>query len=422
MFPVDRRGGRKMRVAFLLRRFPALSETFILNQITGLIDLGHTVDIRHTMSCKDPRNHPEVEAYGLLRRARPVFCPRDLPARLWGGMARLADGLFHDPGLILNSLNVFRYGREAASLRLLYLASGFRGSWDILHCHYGMLGNPGVRVRDAGASVGPVVTSFHGFDMTSYVREHGSDVYSYLFERGDLFLPVSEHWRKRLIEMGCPPDKIRVHRMGVDCERLEFTARSLRPGQPVELVSVARLVEKKGIEYGIRAVGALIEEGVDLRYTIVGDGELREDLEELARRLDSSGRISFAGWMPQNELLKLLRSSHLLLAPSVTARSGDQEGIPVVLMEAMAVGMPVVSTTHSGIPELVEDGRSGLLVPERDVGALTEAVRKLTRDPGCWSRIGIAGRRRVEEEFDLKKQVSRLEAIYREVVSEARCR
>jgi colanic acid/amylovoran biosynthesis glycosyltransferase len=406
-----------VRVAFLLRRFPALSETFILNQITGLIDMGHTVDVRHTMPCEDTETHPDVRAYGLLKGSVPVFPPRSVPARVLKGAARFAGAFFGCPGLALNSLNVFRHGRDAASLRLLYLSSGFCGSWDVLHCHYGMLGQLGARLREMGASVGPVVTSFHGFDMTSYVREHGPDVYSELFERGDLFLPVSEHWKERLIEMGCPENRIRVHRMGVDCEKLEYRARPLKPGQPVRLVSVARLVEKKGIEYGIRAVAALIGEGMDLVYTVVGDGELRGDLEALAGRLDPSGSIRFTGWKSRSEVLDVLRGSHMLLAPSVTAANGDQEGIPVVLMEAMAMGLPVVSTTHSGIPELVEDGESGLLAAERDVEALERAVRKLAGDPSSWAEMGAAGRKRVGEDYNLSKQLERLEGLYEQAVS-----
>lgn len=410
-----------MKTAFIVRSFPALSETFILNQITGLLDLGHSVDIFRTIPTSHGRIHPDVEAYRLLERTGNIFMPAGRLRRVLGGVRILFSGAFRNPALMLRALNVFKYGRNSLSLRNLYLASGFSSKYDIVHCHYGMLGDIGILLRELGARTGPIVTTFHGFDITTYLKERGEDCYRSLFEKGNLFLPISENWRKKLIGLGCPPERTVVHRMGVDCEHFRFTPRILEHGDTVRLLSVSRLVEKKGLEFAIRAVAALASRGIDLRYTIIGDGELRGELAGLIGELGAKDSIELAGWRPQNEVLSAMNNAHILLAPSVTASSGDQEGIPVALMEAMAMGLPVVSTFHSGIPELVENGVSGILVPPRDWKALEVALRSLISSPGIWPDMENSARDKVEREYNIRRQVSRLEKLYLDTI-EKYCR
>ncbi|MFO8182769.1 MAG: glycosyltransferase [Candidatus Aegiribacteria sp.] len=405
-----------MKIAFIVRSFPALSETFILNQITGLLDLGHSVDIFRTIPTPHGRTHPEVEAYRLLERTGDIFMPADRLRRALGGARILGSGAFRNPGLMLRALNVFRYGRDALSLRNLYLASGFTDRYDIVHCHYGMLGNIGIMLREMGARTGPIITTFHGFDITTYLRERGEDCYRSLFEKGDLFLPISENWRRKLIGLGCPPERTVVHRMGVDCGHFPFAPRTPKPGEGIRLLSVARFVEKKGLEFAIRAAAALASRGIDLRYTIIGDGELRGELAGLIGDLGAEDSIELAGWKPQDEVLSSMNNAHILLAPSVTASSGDQEGIPVALMEAMAMGLPVVSTFHSGIPELVENGVSGILVPPRDWKALEDALHSLISSPGIWPDMEESARDKVEKEYNIERQVIGLEKLYLDAI------
>jgi colanic acid/amylovoran biosynthesis glycosyltransferase len=200
--------------------------------------------------------------------------------------------------------------------------------------------------------------------------------------------------------------------MGVDCKRLLFTPRQLDETNGVRLVSVGRLVEKKGFEYAIRAVANLLEFYPDIEYTIVGDGPLKERLQELVQKLHVSDVIHFVGQRKQEEVIDILARSHVLLAPSVTAEDGDQEGIPVTLMEAMAVGLPVLSTLHSGIPELVQDGVSGFLVPERDMDALSNRLAYLIEHPEIWPEIGLQGREFIEEHHNINKLNDRLVEIY----------
>jgi colanic acid/amylovoran biosynthesis glycosyltransferase len=166
-------------------------------------------------------------------------------------------------------------------------------------------------------------------------------------------------------------------------------------------------VEKKGIEYALRAVRQLDDEGMDISYEIVGDGPLKQTLESQVEKLGLRGRVQLVGAQSHAEVQQVLDRAQVLLVPSVTARDGDQEGIPNVLREGMAVGVPVIGTNHSGIPELIEDGVSGYLVPERDPAAIVRAVRYLADHPEQWFPLAKTARARVEED-DIEQLNDRL--------------
>ncbi len=406
-----------MRIAVLLNAFPKLSETFVLNQITGLLDRGHAVDVYASAPGDSSAVHADVERYGLLDRARigPVMPRSWLSRAVIGKLLTIRHG-WRDPALIARSLDVVRRGRRAASLRLLYWTFPFlpRARYDVVHCHYGPNGERAVALRDIGAIDGKIATVFHGFDMSRAVRDGGQRLYADLFARGDLFLPISEHWRRRLIEMGCDEKKIVVHHMGIDCGRFVFAERRLESERPIRLVTVARLVEKKGVEFAIRAL-AKLRPPRPFIYTVVGGGPLLESLRGLAGDLGLSDRVRLEGWRSQEEVIEILREADILVAPSVTAADGDQEGIPVALMEAAAVGLPIVSTRHSGIPELVEDGVTGLLVPERDVDELAKRLGALMAEPEGWAQMGRAARARVESHFDIRGLNDRLVGLFEQM-------
>ncbi|MCU0525737.1 MAG: glycosyltransferase [Elainella sp. Prado103] len=397
-----------MKIAFLVGEFPTLSETFVLNQITGLIDQGHEVDIYASPPKQLSKIHPDVKKYDLPKRTfyyeeiSPNYLLRSIKGlylfTIWG---------IRYPRQILRSTNLQKYGNYAKSLRLLheivpFLRHGLP-KYDVIHCHFGMNGIKGMYLRQLGVIQGKLSTVFHGFDISGYLDQVGKDTYNQLFRVGDLFLPISEHWRKRLLELGAPDEKTVVHHMGIDCQEFKFKVRECSLGEKTQITTVCRLVEKKGVEYGIRAVAALKERFSNLEYMIIGDGPLQEELERLIAELQADDVIKILGWQPQDSVVKWLEKTHLFLAPSVTAHDGDQEGIPVALMEAMAMGIPVISTYHSGIPELVENGNSGILTVERNVGELIDRFKMLLGNPQVWKSIGLSARHKVEEEFDVSK-------------------
>lgn len=171
------------------------------------------------------------------------------------------------------------------------------------------------------------------------------------------------------------------------------------------------------MEYAVRAVAKLEKDVSRVEYSIVGDGPLRKSLEQLIGALGMAASIKVLGWKRQDEVAEILKTAHLMLAPSVTAADGNEEGIPNALKEGMAMGLPVVSTRHAGIPELVDDGVSGFLVPERDVGALVAALRRLIAHSEHWPAMGRAGRDRVEGRYDAAALNDHLVEIYRQALT-----
>lgn len=397
--------------------FPTLSKTFIINQITELIDRGHEVDIYAGEPDFQNIVHPDVEKYNLKTRIHYERVPQTNIVRLLKSPGVLLANFYKDPAVLLRALNVLKYGRKALSLYLLYQAMPYLGkqSYDIVHCHFGYNGLKGQALRDIGVLKGKLIVTFHGVSISKDLQEKGEHIYNRLFEKGDLFLPISEHWKHKLIKLGCEPERIIVHRMGIDCNNFSFIPRQPSPDEITRLVSISRLVEKKGIEYGIRAVAKLAKTKPNIEYNIVGDGSLKLELQALIEELDVSTQVKLLGWKQKTEVINILNNSDILLAPSITARDGDREGIPVALMEAMAMGLPVISSLHSGIPELVRDGISGFLVAERNVDGIAAKLNYLIEHPEVWPDIGRAARETVEESYDINKLNNRLLEIYQEL-------
>ncbi len=407
-----------MRVAFFLNEFPAVSQTFVLNQVKGVMDFGHEVDIYAMRREESRRLHPIVEAYRLLARA--VFLrqtPDNRLSRLVAVSRQFVERRYWNRSeIVLKALNIRRYGREAAGLKLLYAALQVRGSgyYDVVHCQFGVLGRMALNLMETGALHGRLIVSIRGYDITKHIQDRPG-FYDELFARAHLFLPVSVSLKQRLLDLGCPEEKIVVHHSGIECQRLPFRERRRADGAPVEIFSVGRLVEKKGFACAIEAVARILPRYPGIRFTIAGDGELRGRLQSLIERLGVGGNIRLIGEQSHEAVIAWLERAHLFLAPSVTAADGDQEGIPNAIKEAMACGLPVVSSTHSGIPELVEHGVSGLLAPERDVEQLAAHLQYLLDHPECWPQMGRAARRRVEEQFDAGKLNAELVALYEAV-------
>ncbi len=408
-----------MRIAFFVDAFPVLSETFILNQITGLIDRGHEVDIYARWRPSLDVVHPEVAEYRLLDR---VCYLTDIPD---SGFVRLpylarlltSNGALWQPAAWSTAARIL-LSRKPASLlpKLAQLTIAMKqmrhGNYDIIHSQYGTLGRGLIPFKENGLLPAAHITSFRGHDITQHANS-APGFYDELFGRADLFLPVSRSLHQRLIERGCEEKRIEILHSGINCSRFHFRPRTLKKGEVANILSVARLVEMKGVAYGIEAVSRLVRSGRSIYYKVAGDGPLREELERLIEDLQIGDFVQLLGWRDHNELAGLMNDTHILLTPSVTAANGEQEGIPNVVKEAMAMGIPVVSTLHSGIPELVEDGVSGYLAPERDAEKLAHCLARVIDNPDSWPRMGRAGRAKVEQEFDMNRLNDRLVDLYR---------
>ena len=223
---------KPLRIAFFVHEFPALSETFVLNQASGLVEQGHDVTIFAERPRDEPRIHPDVSRYGLIGRTRYLGMPRRKIARLLCAGRPLLHLVRSRPSTAMGALSVPRFGRDAWSLRLLYWSERLmdEGPFDVIHCHFGPIGQLAAKLRDIRAFAGLLGTVFHGVDISAYVRGR-PDYYQYLFTRGDLFLPISEKWRRRLEGIGCNPARIVVHHMGVEFAPLSLSAKTVRARQ-----------------------------------------------------------------------------------------------------------------------------------------------------------------------------------------------
>ncbi|MBE9034934.1 glycosyltransferase [aff. Roholtiella sp. LEGE 12411] len=408
-----------MKIAFIVGKFPVLSETFVLNQIIGLISRGHKVDIYGYQPDETFKVHPDVEKYQLLAH---IYYPPKIPdnyfLRFLKALQLVLTNLHKEPLVLLRSLNFFKYGRQAISLRLLYSVIRLLKAqpYDIIHCQFGTFAQEGMALRDIGAIQGKLITSFRGYDISQIVQQYGENVYDLLFAKGDFFLANCEYFKKRAIKLGCDEKKIVVHGSGIDSSRFPLKVRNPHPDGKIRITTTGRLIEKKGIEYSIRAVAKVSKIHQNIQYNIIGDGYLKENLQQLIRELNIADKVHLLGWKNQPEIIEILENSDIFMAPSITAKNGDQDAPVNTLKEAMLMTLPVIATRHGGIPELVQDGVSGLLVPERDADAIAEKLSYLIEHPEIWTYMGQAGRTYVESNYDINKLNDELVQIYRQVL------
>lgn len=412
-----------MKIAFILGTFPALSVSFILNQIKGLIDRGHEVDIYALDGAPDDLSkvHPIVDEYKLLERTYyPPARPKNSLLRTIKIGGLLLANLPKNPWVLWQLFNIDRFGKEAREQKLFYKAIPFlrRESYDIIHCQFGIFGLMGLAFREIGLIEGKLITGFRGYDISKYLQKRGDRVYDELFKQGDFFVTNCEFFRQRAIKLGCDEAKIVVLGSGIDCSKFAFTPRHFPADGTVRIATIGRLIEKKGIEYGIKGIASLAQTYPNIEYNIIGDGELKEHFEKLITELNVEHIIKLVGWKQQEELIEILDNSHILIAPSVTAADGNQDAPVNTLKEAMAMGLPVIGTRHGGIPELIEDGISGFLVPERDEQAIAQKVSYLLENSEIWVDMGKAGRKRVETKYNMEQLNDELVNIYDRVLTE----
>ena len=264
----------------------------------------------------------------------------------------------------------------------------------------------------------PVVVSFHGADAQIDLHKPAHLARTRrMLERATLLLVRSESLTARLMALGVPREKIRLHRTGIPLDEIHFTQRTAPADAAWHCVQACRLIAKKGLATSLRAFAEFAREFPRATFTIAGAGPQLPELQALAAALGVAGRVSFPGFLPQEELRALCAAAHLFLHPSELGPDGDQEGVPNAMLEAMASGLPVVATNHGGIPEAVQHGISGLLTPERDAAALAQSLLALARDPARYAAMSAAAAQRVAAEYEIHAQARALAANYREALA-----
>lgn len=333
--------------------------------------------------------------------------------------AQEGHGIAEDCCVVLNEGSFLGRFREiiykVAGIAPFYKSRLETLSPSLIHAHFGpdgVMALPLSRALDI-----PLLVTFHGYDATTSDAHARQSFYRHrayvrnrdrLIDHASGFIAVSNFIKTEMIKQGIPEKKIDVHYIGID---VDFFEPDKVGGRDPVVLFVGRLVEKKGLLYLIQAMERVQETNPNVRLVVIGDGERRAELEsEAARRLKNA---EFLGFQSQNVVWEWMNRAMLLGVPSVTAESGDSEGLPMVVLEGQAMGLPVVGSEHAGLPEAILHGETGLLAPERDWNTLADHIQRLVEDRSLRETFGQNGRERVLESFNLKKQARALEDLYR---------
>jgi colanic acid/amylovoran biosynthesis glycosyltransferase len=403
--PSARSGNARVRLAYLLSTYPAVSQTFLLNEIRSLRKFNFEIATASINPCDSL-----LSQLGGVERAEEESTFYLKRAGVWGALWAFADAVLRNPlGLLRGLFYVIRMG--GSGIRFFYLIEALMvGKWmrerglSHLHSHFGGAVSS---VAMIAARTFPVTLSFtiHGPDEFYDVRKF------YLAEKiktASFVFCIGTFTRSQLMMLSpvAQWNKLLVSRLGVDPLKFNPPQRRKSSG-PIEILSVGRLVGAKGQHVLLAAFRRLVREGRNVRLRVVGDGPDRKSLETAAAQDELQSVVTFEGAVGADRVRCLLESADIFALPSFA------EGIPVALMEAMAMEVPCVSTTISGIPELIRSETEGILVAPADEDQLAVALARLIDNPDLRERLGRAGRRRVEENFDLHRNVEKLAEMFR---------
>ncbi|NEO41397.1 MAG: colanic acid biosynthesis glycosyltransferase WcaL [Moorea sp. SIOASIH] len=294
-----------------------------------------------------------------------------------------------------------------------------RENVSILHSHFGHIGWVDL---DAAKKAGlKQVVTFYGRDVNYLPKKKPRWLrrYQELFAKVDRILCEGPHMAQCIVNLGCPADKVKVQHLGISIEEIAFKPRVWNTGEPLRVLIASSFREKKGIPYALEALGQL-QHQVSLEVTIIGDANREKSSQDEKKKILATiekhnlhSKVNLLGYQPYKVLFEEAYKHHIFLSPSVTASDGDTEGgAPVSLIEMAATGMPIISTKHCDIPEVIIDGVTGLLAEERDVEGLVSHLQQLVAHPEQWYDLVQAGRKHIEAEYDAQIQGSRLAAIY----------
>jgi glycosyltransferase involved in cell wall biosynthesis len=393
-------------VGYILKMFPRFSETFILAELLELERQGLPV---HVFSLKKPDDgvfHADVAKLTAGVTYLPESALLD-PAAFAGAHRQLAA---REPRRYLSALSAAARRRRLSTLKH-FLRAGF------IAPHVRRLGITHVHAHFAS---GPTSVALHLHRLTGVsfsFTAHAKDIYLNGVDRQELAtklrcarfaVTVSDYNRRHLAALAEEDAPLRIYN-GLDLDG--FSPNGASRDDPPLVLGVGRLVEKKGFADLVRACSALARDGQRFRCMIVGKGQLAGELRSLVHRLELADVVELAGPLPRERLLRLYRRASVLVAPCIVGADGNRDGLPTVLIEAMALGVPVVSTDVTGIPELVVNEQTGLLVGQRDPEALASAVRRLLVDRVGAERLARAARQRVERDFDLRENAKQLRML-----------
>jgi colanic acid/amylovoran biosynthesis glycosyltransferase len=400
-----------MRIAMIADQFPAISEKFLLNQFTALLDRGIEIDLYVGTVNRPLKMHELAKKYDLLERTRFVDVPVNYMARVIHCIPRFFISLFKSP---VKSFFAFRprYTVTSRNLKNFFFLDAFRGKrYEIIHCQYGWNGLIGAFLKDQGIAKHVVVT-FHGSDINVYPSRYGKDVFSHMFNVVDAVTVGSNFIKRKVIAYGCPESKVHVIPMGVYPGEYEMEDRERE--KPL-LLSVGRLLKVKGHSYGLEAFKIVKQVVPDAEYAIIGEGPERRHLTAQAEKLGLSDSFRLLGELTDREVAEWYKKTSVFVFPSIIADDGAEEGQGLVLLEAQANRIPVVASRVGGIPEGMVDGVTGFLVSQKKPDELADKIITLLSNSSLRETMGKAGKDFVLKNYDMKNLAEQWVALYKEL-------
>lgn len=404
-----------MRILIATDTFPVVSQTFIALHCASLVARGHEVRVLAAPGAGAAKGSLASEAKLLpLARLRGSVVSRAM---------RAASLLTPDlrgatlTRVVVSDILRGRAARHGLSTFPLAKAIADAPTFDIVHAHFGATTAQLARIQQAGYFTAPLVATFHGTDLNQQQSIENSKLYERVFRSASHMTVGSQHMAAHFAACGVPSERYSVIPMGIDLGGLQPVSRSDTSTAPLRIVSVGRLVECKGTEYAIRAFAEVQRMFPEVTLTIVGDGPLRDGLENLAKSLHVETQVKFRGALPHDEVLKEMQEADIYFQPGVVAADGSREGQGLTIAEAQALQLPVVTTRAGGIPESVDEGKSAFVVEPKDVPALVHHLSLLIRDPALRKQMGEHGREFVAQKFDQQVLTDQWIALYERLIA-----
>ena len=283
----------------------------------------------------------------------------------------------------------------------------------LIHAHFGHQGIKMLPVKHKLKI--PLVTTFYGYDLSELPKiEKWKAAYQKLFDQGDLFLVEGPFMKKKLEQLGCPSEKIKIQKIGIRLSKHTFKTRSIDLSKDkIILLFCGRFTEKKGLIPALLAFEKVVYKFPNIEFRIIGDGEQRDNINKIIYDIKLADKITMLGYQTHPVVLSEMQKAHILIQPSQTAENGDSEGgAPTVLLEAQASGLPIITTNHADIPNIISKSHQNYMAPERNVEKIAQNLSQLIINNKFWEEIGIAGRKFVEEHHNIINLVQQLENRY----------
>jgi colanic acid/amylovoran biosynthesis glycosyltransferase len=398
-----------VRLLYLTNSFSLLSETFVYDRALALRRRGHDVQLV-TIKRRLVQDRP-FDGVHVLRKA-------PWPSRL---AARVANEALPRLRMGLGDARVIPASTPETDYLADLHAVAERFAPDYIHAEFGRMGVLASRIASAER---PLVVFMHAYDITA-VPKHPAwhRRYTRLWQPEVTILTPSEFMRQKVIALGAEPSRVVVQHNGVDLQSWTYSDATSRFDGKVSFLFVGRLIDKKGPRQLVEAFARMraLSPRLDAELVLCGDGSLAGALREDIERLQLQGAVHLRGAVSNDEVRLAMMRSHIMVQHSVETASGDMEGLPVSLTEAAACGLPIIATRHSGIPEIVVDGVTGLLVAEHDIDGMAAKMAELAGDLPRWSAFGRAGRALVEDKFAGDAAIARYERVVAERVLKREC-